>query len=228
MAYCSNCGNQLRDGAKFCDNCGFQVGESDFNSKRQTVFEGNIHKCPNCGEVIDAFTTECPACGYELRSSKSISSIRELSQKLEETTSSEQKIDIISSFYIPNTKEDIYEFAILAAANIKIDSYAADAWYAKLEQTYKKAELSIKDTQEFLYISKLYKRAKRKHNVQSFLRFLKRTKYLFLGAIGIIMAIYGYGTIEAGGGASAIIGVAGLFGSIFALMFAMNDKFKNN
>ena len=212
MPYCSNCGNQLREGAKFCDNCGFQVGESDFDSKRQTVFEGNIHKCPNCGEVIEAFTTECPACGYELRSSKNISSIRELSLKLEETTSSEQKIDIISSFYIPNTKEDIYEFAILAAANIKIDSYAANAWYAKLEQAYKKAELSIKDTKEFLYVRKLYKKAKRKYQVQALLKFIIKIKFLIFGIVGIIMAIIGYGN---DGWAYTIIGTSGL--AIFAI-----------
>ena len=125
MPYCSKCGKQISESAKFCTSCGAPVQPVDDNTKRQSVYEGKIHKCPNCGEIIDSFVTECPACGYELRSSKSLGNVRELSQILQKVSSSEQKIDIISSFYIPNTKEDIYEFAILAAANIEIDSYAA-------------------------------------------------------------------------------------------------------
>lgn len=212
MPYCIKCGKPISDDAKFCGSCGAPVQPVDDNTKRQSVYEGKIHKCPNCGEIIDSFVTECPACGYELRSSKSLGSVRELSQILQKVSSSEQKIDIISSFYIPNTKEDIYEFAILAAANIKIDSYAADAWYAKLEQAYKKAELSIKDTKEFLYVRKLYKKAKRKYQMQALLKFIIKIKFLIFGIVGIIMAIIGYGN---DGWAYTIIGTSGL--AIFAI-----------
>ena len=220
MPYCSKCGKQISESAKFCTSCGAPVQPVDDNTKRQSVYEGKIHKCPNCGEIIDSFVTECPACGYESRSSKSLGSVRELSQILQKVSSSEQKIDIISSFYIPNTKEDIYEFVILAAANIEIDSYAAEAWYAKLVQAYQKAELSIKDTQEFLYISKLYKKAKRKHDSLSFLRFLKRNKYMIVVLIGIIMAISG---CKVGGGIGTLIGVIGMFGVVFAML----EKYKD-
>ena len=34
--------------------------------ERTTVYDGEIHKCPNCGEVIHSFVTNCPACGFEL------------------------------------------------------------------------------------------------------------------------------------------------------------------
>ena len=207
MPYCIKCGKQISESAKFCTSCGAPVQPVDDNTKRQSVYEGKIHKCPNCGEIIDSFVTECPACGYELRSSKSLGNVRELSQILQKVSSSEQKIDIISSFYIPNTKEDIYEFAILAAANIEIDSY-------------QKAELSIKDTQEFLYISKLYKKAKRKHDSLSFLRFLKRNKYMIVVLIGIIMAISG---CKVGGGIGTLIGVIGMFGVVFAML----EKYKD-
>ena len=141
MPYCSNCGNQLRDGAKFCDNCGFQVGESDFNSKRQTVFEGKIHKCPNCGEVVEAFQDDCPACGFEFRDVKATSSVKELADKLEEISNepnppkrttfftysdayvnisdkASRQVSLIRNYAIPNTYEDIWEFLILASSNI--------------------------------------------------------------------------------------------------------------
>ena len=37
---------------------------SDF--QRKVVYDGEIHKCPNCGEVINSFVSICPACSFEL------------------------------------------------------------------------------------------------------------------------------------------------------------------
>ena len=56
MAFCVNCGQQLGEGAKFCTNCGQTVTtHKTESSERKTVYDGEIHKCPNCGEIIDAF-----------------------------------------------------------------------------------------------------------------------------------------------------------------------------
>lgn len=143
MAYCTNCGNQLREGAKFCDNCGYQVGSSNFDSKRQTVFEGKIHKCPNCGQVLNSFQDDCPACGFEFRDVKATSSVKELADKLEEISNepsppkrttiftlaytdayvnisdkASRQVSLIRNYAIPNTYEDIWEFLILASSNI--------------------------------------------------------------------------------------------------------------
>ena len=143
MAFCINCGQELMAGAKFCANCGKAVGTSQNEAKeqRKTVYDGELHKCPNCGERLDSFVTACPACGYELRGAKVTSVVNELAQKLERTKSVEQKIDLIRNFHIPNTKEDIYEFFILATSNMSADGYDVKAWYAKLEQAYQKANI---------------------------------------------------------------------------------------
>ncbi len=66
MAFCSKCGKQLADGAKFCPSCGTPTNESDDGSKRKQLFVGEIRKCPHCGEVIEGFEAKCPACGQEL------------------------------------------------------------------------------------------------------------------------------------------------------------------
>lgn len=162
--------------------------------QRRTVFEGELHKCPNCGELLNAFVGSCPACGYELRGSRAANSVRELSTKLEAIEKSreqskshsligklygsdgqigktdEQKISLIRSFSIPNTKEDIFEFMILAASNIDLKLYGlgnqgvitasqravSDAWLAKFEQAYKKAQLTIGATPEFQSIKEIY------------------------------------------------------------------------
>lgn len=39
----------------------------------------------------------------------------------------EQKIDLIRNFSIPNTKEDVLEFIVLAAANIDLKVYGLDS-----------------------------------------------------------------------------------------------------
>ena len=68
MAFCSNCGHQLADGVNFCSACGnkVEVSHAAQDIQRKTVYEGEIHKCPQCGEVIHSFVSICPACGLEL------------------------------------------------------------------------------------------------------------------------------------------------------------------
>lgn len=77
--YCRCCGNKISDDAVFCDKCGAKIDrdqkEGCFSSissnSRQSVYDGVIHKCPNCGHLLDAYMAKCPECGYELRGEKS-------------------------------------------------------------------------------------------------------------------------------------------------------------
>ena len=195
MAYCMNCGQQLPEGAKFCSGCGTATGEvKTETAQRKTVYDGELHKCPNCGELINAFVTICPACNYELRGAKASSIVKEFADKLEqiertrETQKShsfigmlygsdgqlnktdEQKISLIRSFSIPNTKEDIFEFMILAASNIDLKLYGlgdmgvitasqravSDAWLAKFEQAYEKASFAFSTSSDFLSIKDIH------------------------------------------------------------------------
>lgn len=184
MSYCTNCGNQLREGAKFCDNCGFQVGAYD-DAKRQTVFEGKIHKCPNCGEIVEAFQDDCPACGYQFRDTVTTSSVRELTDKLQQIDNEpkdysvlqffssdglsrkiSKQVAVINNYQIPNTYEDIWEFLILSSSRIKNDrtdsfSYTdrralTNAWKAKFDQAYNKALLVIDTPEDIRRIKELY------------------------------------------------------------------------
>lgn len=194
MAYCTNCGQQLPDGSKFCSNCGNPTTTK--NEQRRTIYEGELHKCPNCGELLDSFTTHCSSCDYEIRGAKATSSVRQLAEKLEflelnrkETkhssvigmlygndgqtnTTDEQKITLIRSFAIPNTKEDIAEFMILASSNIDLKLYGlgdqgiltaskravSDAWLAKFDQAYEKAKFTFGESKDFRYINEIYEK----------------------------------------------------------------------
>ena len=142
MAFCSNCGKELAADAKFCSECGTKIFLEDNNesAQRRTEYDGVIHKCPNCGDILDAYESVCGACGYEQRGTRATGSVRELAAKLEAieanreakrfgfglkdlTKTDEQKISLIRSFAIPNTKEDLYEFLILSYSNINLSSY---------------------------------------------------------------------------------------------------------
>ena len=190
MAFCSNCGEKLNDGAKFCHVCGVAVNETQTQHKREQEYAGKLIKCPNCGEVLDSFTVRCPACGWEVRGAKATSSVREFALKLEaiEATrerekvgfltkvyrlqgiskTDEQKINLIKNFSVPNTKEDILEFMILATSNVDMSMYSSldtptagvkamtEAWNAKIKQVYAKAKNTYKSDPDFAKIQELY------------------------------------------------------------------------
>lgn len=170
MAFCSSCGEKSSDGAKFCYGCGMPVNNDSQNSgNRRQEYGGKIVKCPNCGEVLNSFETVCSICGYELRGSKATDAVKEFEYKFEQASSIYKKIDLIKIFAVPNTKEDIREFLILAASNINLDSYnssgertidirLSDAWVAKFEQVYQKAKILFKGSSEFGEVHDLYLR----------------------------------------------------------------------
>lgn len=204
MAYCKECGEKLKDGAKFCHDCGALVGvRTEEENNRKQIYEGEIHKCPSCGEILKSFSSICPSCGYEIRGSKSTSSVREFATRLEqidaqkmpdfqtkksvvkmvfgrdfdnkdeleearrnfETQKKQEKSNLIINYSVPNTKEDILEFLILASSNIDmkmgIDDNVSKAWITKLDQVYQKAEISMRNESDFAQIKDIYEKKKK-------------------------------------------------------------------
>ena len=215
--FCPYCGTKLDKGARFCKNCGeVVVGNAQGSRKarreeplagnpkeRTTVYEGYIHKCPSCGETLEAFLTVCPTCGHEIRDVRSSTSVRELALKLErisaqkmpafeekksvmkmvfgkdfkeedeaeealkrfESQKNREKASLIINFSVPNTKEDIMEFMILAASNIDVkkgvDDDVTKAWISKLDQVYQRAEISMGGHPDFAQIKSIYDRKKK-------------------------------------------------------------------
>lgn len=194
MAFCTNCGKQLADGAKFCANCGTSIASTN-DGQRRTFYDGEIYKCPHCGEVLKAFESVCPTCKLELRGAKAVGSVREFALKLENVNSEEKRIELIKNFYIPNTKEDIYEFFIYAMSNLSTSEREADAWRVKLEQTYHKAKLSFGNTTEFEYIHNLYVKTSKEHSKKVLKKSIKKKWKLILciilGIISLSMMLIG-------------------------------------
>ena len=63
---CSNCGEEISDGIKFCPNCG-----ENLEKMRGTDSGENLEnpKCPDCGHEIGDAVTFCPNCGCNLKAS---------------------------------------------------------------------------------------------------------------------------------------------------------------
>ena len=90
MPFCSNCGAKLIDNVKFCLECGEPNPFFNNNdAQRKTVFDGEVHKCPSCGEIINSLTAVCPSCGFEF-SGKQISA--SLEKFINEVNTCEQVI----------------------------------------------------------------------------------------------------------------------------------------
>ncbi len=221
MVFCMNCGKQLPNGAKFCDSCGTATGQVSNQTNRQFEYDGTIHKCPNCGDIIDAYESVCEACGYEIRDRKASNSIRELATKIQEiertrtktkqnplktlyfgqsiTDTDKKIVSLISSFPIPNSKEDLYEFIVLSHSNINVDAYdtggnqfkendarlaISNAWKAKLEQAYQKAKLVFEGDKRMDDIQAMY------DSVHKSINKAKWKTWKFVGIIyGVLFAI---------------------------------------
>lgn len=199
MAFCDNCGKELIEGAKFCFECGTKVNNRSENSgQRKVTYSGELHKCPQCGEVLQSFVSLCPVCGYELRGSKATDSVREFAARFAKAATLEKKIDLITTYAIPNTSEDVREFLILTLSNIgtapamtEQEIQLTNAWVAKYEQAYQKAKMLSTHIQgledinaEFLNKNKRFQAAQRKRSIGNFSRNNKKV----LGIIAIIIA----------------------------------------
>jgi predicted RNA-binding Zn-ribbon protein involved in translation (DUF1610 family) len=153
--------------------------------------EGDLKKCPSCGAPVNSFNTKCPECGHEFKNVKASNSATQLYEALNEAANSDikltgitalfgdpyqkeraianKKITIISNFPVPNSKEDLFEFLILAISEIgkpltfmqrfqmeNPDRLVINSWKAKSEQVIRKARMSFKDDKKSLAEIEVY------------------------------------------------------------------------
>lgn len=108
-----------------------------------------------------------------------------------------QIINLIQSFPIPNTKEDIMEFAVLAISNVEPDAFStqynsvpkkamSNAWMSKFEQAYQKGKLMFGNSPELENIYSLYVTKKKT------IKWNKNRPWIFVGigcGVYVLLAI---------------------------------------
>lgn len=132
MKFCTNCGKQLNDDAKFCDTCGSPVSNAQTpppipganenvadDTKRKEVFVGVKRKCPVCGVEVPAFALTCPD-GHELSGINVSKTSKEFQEGLIKYEGKEER-DFVASFPIPNEKEELGNFMFMVASILKQD-----------------------------------------------------------------------------------------------------------
>ena len=160
---------------------------------------GDFKKCPSCGATAQAFSTRCTDCGHDFSGIAANSSAKKLFEMLNEIESkrsdtdtsikaafgslltkslgggigdkiNSQKKELISSFPIPNTKDDILEFLSLALPKAtkqgnfftagsfnspanernKLHNEFVPIWQTKCQQIIMKARFSMKEDKKTL------------------------------------------------------------------------------
>ena len=159
----------------------------------QTNKEGIIKKCPACGAVADSFSTKCKECGHEFRDIEMNTTIKLFFEKYEElqflvandlkanprvignrtfayqeaeinAAVCDRRANLIDSFPILNTKEDILEFLSIAVPESKKKFSFIEipkknlrkAWTSKAEQIIMKARFAMKDDKKTLEEIEVY------------------------------------------------------------------------
>ena len=156
---------------------------------KQEEIAAKAKKCPNCGQPLSGISAVCSLCGYEVRNAKTANSISVLTKEINklnqkrntvtdaiasklsgrgENPTDEKIASLIQNFIVPNSKEDIFEFMILASGNMdakylatkKNETQLADivisAWANKFEQTFQKAQISFGQDDDFRRIQDIY------------------------------------------------------------------------
>ncbi|EPF46609.1 hypothetical protein HMPREF1222_02133 [Treponema vincentii F0403] len=86
---------------------------------RKQEFVGTIRKCPNCGATLPGLAAVCPQCGHEITGVDAIGSVREFFNTYQYEKSERRQLNLIKNYPVPNTREDIIEFALLTAQQVK-------------------------------------------------------------------------------------------------------------
>lgn len=140
---------------------------------------GEIRKCPNCGAVVESGSVKCADCSYAFVGIEALSSVQRFSNminKIEEECASSGSGNLIvsgfaslygldsrtrklasaiSTFPVPNTKEDLMEFIMYLKPQQSLSSSPSDskislAYRAKYKECIKKAKIFFPNDPQIL------------------------------------------------------------------------------
>lgn len=178
--FCGSCGAPV---GREASHKGVLEAKASPQGAEPSQSQAKVLRCPACGEIVSKGITICPACGFELRDA-SDGSIAALALKLDEieacrpsgdmsvkknvvSATDQRKASLIRSWPVPNNEDDLFEFMSMASSNciappklgndrVASEEALADAWRAKLDQAYAKAERLFGTSKEFERFKSIY------------------------------------------------------------------------
>ncbi|MBP5603774.1 MAG: zinc ribbon domain-containing protein [Treponema sp.] len=181
--FCSGCGTPV-GGAAVAENDGSKRAQKFEGEIRKcpacgAVLEAFQAVCPSCGFELRGSTKVASSVEKLMEKILELENNREEISKDDYYTTSKTDLGIanlIKVFPVPNTIEEILEFVMIASTSInpkllfsngikKTDMRTGDengqmaisaAWRSKMEQMYKKAEMSFGSSPKFQEVKKIY------------------------------------------------------------------------
>jgi len=84
---------------------------------------GRVRKCPQCGAAVPASKVVCPECGWEFDdtadNNSAMARYRESLKESHKFFSAESEEDVVSSFNIPKSKNDLMKFTLYFKSKLR-------------------------------------------------------------------------------------------------------------
>lgn len=156
---CPNCGEVLDAFVTNCPSCGYEIRDAQSASSVRE-FAMKLERIE--AQKMPAFEEKKSVMKMVFGKDFKETDEAEEAKSNFEKQKNQEKANIIINYSVPNTKDDILEFMLLAASNIdtkhQLDDVVTKAWIAKLDQVYQKAEISMGTHPGFEQIRSIYEK----------------------------------------------------------------------
>ena len=162
LVKCPNCGEVMDSFLTVCHSCGYEIRDvRSASSARELAMKLENISAQKMPAFVEKKSVMKMVFGKDFKEEDEA----EEALKRFESQKNREKASLIINFSVPNTKEDIMEFMILAASNIDVkkgvDDDVTKAWISKLDQVYQRAEISMGGHPDFAQIKSIYDRKKK-------------------------------------------------------------------
>jgi len=165
--YCSQCGNEIIENARFCNNCGHPIPQKEESNSagNQQAFLDAVEDIQQKLREIDNRKKDPIKKENVIKSAikvakKGVSAIDSVFNNSFEEKKLADKKQLILNYPLPSSPKALANFAkyinsVIVSKKREPDALT-DAWKDKLKQIYLFAETKLSTSQEFMEIQKLY------------------------------------------------------------------------
>lgn len=162
--------------------------KSDINpqwDKKGSLKYGSLRKCPNCGAIVKPGVASCSTCNFEFVDTQAVASVKQLSDKIMEVEKrypisyedekeevskrASAEVSIITTFPVPNTREDLLDFIVFTESKfLHLDNSTASdvaiikAYKSKYIECVERAKIYFNNDPQFQFVFQNYSANKKK------------------------------------------------------------------